>query len=70
MWLFDPTFDCGMTKEDEDNLLRSQPHVPDQPALIPGAATTLQDSIFNGWLVWLGGLDHGKRENSWGSETI
>ena len=56
MSLFDPTFDSGLTKEDEP-LLRSKPHVPDQPALIPGAPTTFQDSILNSMVQWLtGGL--------------
>ena len=45
-------FDRGMTKEDELTLLRSQPHVPDQPALIPGAPTTFQDSILNSMVDW------------------
>ena len=52
MWLDDPTFDRAMTKEDELKLLRSQPHVPDQPALIPGAPTTFQDSILNSMVDW------------------
>ena len=42
MWLYD----------DELKLLRSQPHVPDQPALIPGAPTTFQDSILNSMVDW------------------